>query len=165
MMRIELSPLEFDSSGTVRRQIPRLPDQRQPDYEAEFDFLTVFYDCFASVDGRGLVCIGPPLYSVEPAVLSALEGPFFGNDTSQLLVGHLDRHFQLRFPSNKARPTLPRGLFQQSEIQFQPNLCELFKGKRVLLSKSKDNELVWIRDWLQFHVANQNCNAVLLYDN
>jgi hypothetical protein len=30
---------------------------------------------------------------------------------------------------------------------------------------SKDNELVWIRDWVLFHAINHGCDAVLLYDN
>jgi hypothetical protein len=44
MERINLSPLEIDPSCPLRREMPRRADLRQPGYEDEFDFLTVFYD-------------------------------------------------------------------------------------------------------------------------
>src|SRR5215475_10704375 len=78
MMRIELSQLELDPSAPLRRQMPRSLEQRQPGYESEFDFLTVFYDCFASVDNRSFICVGPPLYELDRTILSALNDPFLG---------------------------------------------------------------------------------------
>ena len=62
-------------------------------------------------------------------------------------------------------PTSLRGLFAQDLLAAQPNLCELFRGKRVMVTMSKDNDLAWIRDWVEFHTRNHGCDAVLLYDN
>jgi tetratricopeptide (TPR) repeat protein len=47
----------------------------------------------------------------------------------------------------------------------QPNVSDLFRGRRVLFTMSKNNELVWIKDWVQFHVTHHGCDGVLLYDN
>jgi hypothetical protein len=44
----ELSRLDLDESGPLRRVPPRLPAHRQADYDEEFDELTVLYDCFAA---------------------------------------------------------------------------------------------------------------------
>src|SRR5262245_12444661 len=128
MMRIELSPLELDSSAPLRRTIPRSPEHRQPGYEIDFDFLTVFYDCFASVDDCWFVCVGPPLYDLEGIIFPALDSALFGNAMSQALVERLDRHVRLRFPAVKNPIKLPCGIFRQEKIPFQPNFCELFKG-------------------------------------
>lgn len=46
-----------------------------------------------------------------------------------------------------------------------PNLRHLFAGRRCLLTKSKNNDLRWIRDWVKFHVNTHQADAALIYDN
>ena len=50
MKNIDLSPLELHPGSPIRRAMPRPLHLRQPDYEEKFDFTTVFYDCFRSLD-------------------------------------------------------------------------------------------------------------------
>ena len=57
MMQIELSRLDLDETKGLRRHIPRPTEHRQPGYDEQFDALNVFYDCFASLDGRRLICL------------------------------------------------------------------------------------------------------------
>ncbi|MGY2746012.1 hypothetical protein [Arthrobacter sp. UYCu723] len=54
-----------------------------------------------------------------------------------------------------------------TELSFPvaPSLSGLFTDRKVLFTKSKDNELEWIRDWAIFHVLNQKIDAILIYDN
>ncbi|MEE1620758.1 hypothetical protein [Zafaria sp. J156] len=40
-----------------------------------------------------------------------------------------------------------------------------FDGLRAIYTKSKNNRLRWIRDWLTFHVEEHGVNAALIYDN
>jgi tetratricopeptide (TPR) repeat protein len=47
----------------------------------------------------------------------------------------------------------------------QPNLSSLFKGRRVLMTLSQNNELEWIRDWIIWHQRLHGCDAALVYDN
>jgi len=76
MPEIELSRLDLDESQAPRRSPPRSPEHRQPDYDEKFDFFTVLYDCFAAPYGRRLVCLGPPLFNLEPTVVPAIERAF-----------------------------------------------------------------------------------------
>ncbi len=45
------------------------------------------------------------------------------------------------------------------------NLRHLFANRRCLLTKSKNNDLRWIRDWVKFHVKAHRADAALIYDN
>jgi hypothetical protein len=45
------------------------------------------------------------------------------------------------------------------------NLRHLFANRRCLLTKSKNNDLRWIRDWVKFHVNSHHADAALIYDN
>jgi hypothetical protein len=40
-----------------------------------------------------------------------------------------------------------------------------FEGKNVLLAYSKDNHLIWIKDWISYYAKAHGVNAVLFYDN
>jgi hypothetical protein len=81
------------------------------------------------------------------------------------IVRDLDRHSQIWIPTSESVLPMKVGPFEPSTIEVQPNLCGLFRDKRVLFTKSKDNDLNWIRDWAYFHARAHGTNAVLLYDN
>lgn len=166
MIEVGLSPLELDPAGPLRRTPPRPPHQQQADYLEKFDFHTVFYDCFVSVDGENVVLIGPPLANLQPIVFDAVVSAF-------RLPGALDPQSyrrlplctQIRLPMQEAPAAVPPGRFVQSALVAQPNLAAIFAGKRVVTTMNKDNELVWIRDWAYFYAARHACNGVLIYDN
>ena len=171
MNSIDLSPLELDPRSSVRRAMPRPPHLRQPDYEEKFDALTVFYDCFKSVDETYWVFIGPPLSNLKGIVVPLLEDlipPIASSDERSSSLLRLDdrkNSTQLWFRTDAAEIEFPGGLFLQSRVNAQPNQSDLFLGKRVLMTQSKNNELAWIHDWAQFFARNHGCDAVLFYDN
>lgn len=45
------------------------------------------------------------------------------------------------------------------------DLSGLFDGLNVLFTKSKNNPLIWIRDWAEFHVRRHGIDGILIYDN
>jgi hypothetical protein len=161
---VALSPLTLNPAGDLRRQAPRPHHLRGSGYDDEFDWLTVFYDCFRSVDPNWIVFVGPPLLNMEKPILAALQESL-GAPGSPLLVRNLDRHAQIWVPTTPRIFEPSGGAFEQDRIEAQPNHCELFRGKRVLFTLSKDNDLAWIRDWAHFHVRRHAANAVLFYDN
>jgi hypothetical protein len=165
MQSVVLSRLDLDQETGLRRIPPRAPEHRQPDYDGNFDFFTVLYDCFLSHDGSRIVCIGPPLLNLERRAAGAIERafrkPFFSWGDRR----RLDRNGQIWLKPSVAEAVFEKAPFVQRALKAQPNLCAMFRGKRVLLTKSKNNDLQWICDWVRFHVANHGCNAVLFYDN
>lgn len=53
----------------------------------------------------------------------------------------------------------------QAHASIGRNFAHLFTNRRCLLTKSKNNEIRWIRDWAKFHVEVHGADAVLFYDN
>jgi hypothetical protein len=165
MEEIKLSPLELESASPIRRTMPRPPHLRQSDYEEKYDFSTVFYDCFASVDAACSIFVGPPLLNLEPIVLPRLPAAFGSRQPSDMSLRHLMACTQLWLRTAESAAVLPPGVFQQVQINVQPNESLLFRGRKVLLTKSKDNDLHWIHDWVHFFARMHRCDAVLFYDN
>ena len=145
--------------------MPRPANLRQPDYEDKFDFLTIFYDCFESVNSRWSIFLGPPFLNLEPTVLTALPNAFGCRSSSDVLLRHARPCAQLWLRTVQSRADLPLRVFRQSEITIQPNHCDLFRDRNVLLTKSKDNDLRWIHDWVHFFARKHGSDAVLFYDN
>src|ERR1043165_836107 len=59
-----ISPIVLDPSLGLRRQSPRPRALRQPDFDARFDFDTLFYDVFRHPDNNTVLMIGPALYNL-----------------------------------------------------------------------------------------------------
>ena len=172
MKNISLTHLELHPGNPIRRTMPRLPHLRQPDYEQKFDFKTVFYDCFRSVDASWCVLLGPPLINLEPVVIPDLPNLLRCQSSLDVrLISHMpgksreNPSTQLWLRTTKSRADLPNDVFRQSEIVVQPNHCDIFLDRKVLLTLSKNNELSWIGDWVHFFARRHGCDAVLFYDN
>jgi hypothetical protein len=164
MASIHLSPLMISPTSGLRRTSPRPPHLRQADYEDAFDWLTIFYDCFRAPDPRWIGLLGPPLGELASTVLSALRPAMPGAGTP-FVLRDLDRHAQIWIPTSETTVLIEGGPFEPATLAVQPSGCDLFRDKRVLLTKSKDNDLNWIKDWACFHARLHGTNAVLLYDN
>ena len=162
---INLSKWKLDPSGLVLREPPRPPAYRGPDYEQNFDFTTVFCDAFWSADGNRIVLIGPPLLNLEQALdFRFVSKP--SNTTCDHKIHHciaVDR-IEVAAPLDTKQLSIETSL-GEIELTPRPNLKGLFRGKRVILTKSKNNDLAWIHDWALFHQRRHGCDAVLIYDN
>jgi len=159
---VALSPLTLDPSGTLRRESPRPWYLRQPGYDQEFDWHTIFYEVFWTADGA-VMLLGPSLRNLESAVRSATQNAF-GLRRCAVAIRTLSRNSQITVSSNLPAVSFG-GLTVQPRVPVQPNCCAWFRGKRVIFTVSKDNELQWIRDWATFYVRKHGCDAVLIYDN
>jgi hypothetical protein len=165
METFKLSPLELDSSYPMRRTMPSPEIPKPPAYEEKFDFQTIFYDCFAAVDSAWCIFLGPPLLNLEPIILPALPALLHCDSHRDMLLRHLRDCTQLWLRPHVSRANLPPGVFRQGELTIQLNHCELFRDRKVLLTKSKDNDLYWIHDWVHFFARRHGSDAVLFYDN
>jgi hypothetical protein len=166
-----LSTVRLSDFG-LRREAPRPPDDRSPDYESLFDHDTLFYDVFHAGDGRRIICLGPPLLNCEEAlsevvfrVPAAKEATIWKYRPPR---SHLQPscQFCLMAPEIAAADHLVMELGgRRVDIPIRPSGYPRFAGRRVLVTLSKDNPLPWIRDWAQFNVRIHGADAVLFYDN
>lgn len=146
----------------VARLPPRPPHQRQPNYEVEFDNSTLFYDVFRC--GR-LVCLcGPPLLNLRSELMSS-DWQVNGKHTSAFELRDWDRAQRswLHSPTHGEIRISNRKIDLRTEIG--DDLAYVFRDHLCLVALSKDNELGWIQDWLEFYHRNHGVTGVVLYDN
>ncbi len=165
MVRVELSRLDLDPRSGLSRPPPRPPELREADYDEKFDHHTVLYDVFHAADGRHVVGLAPPLAGLDGKVLAALKRAFRAHVFSRFSHKQRNRLSELWLKHCRSQASFAPGLFMQSSLRVQPNHHALFSGKKVALTKSKDNLLPWIRDWAYFYAKAHGCNAILFYDN
>lgn len=159
---VEVSPMVLPAASALRREPPRPAEHRQAAYERQFDDVTLFYDVFRV--GRRIRMVGPPLFNLEQAVVGGLTA---SNRPATLHTTRLDR-VQRSSVNDRRR--------KHAAVEFAPDagrcsaiigadLAPTFRGRKVLLTLSRDNDLEWIRDWARFHARLHGIDAVLLYDN
>lgn len=147
-----------------RRVPPRAPGDREPGYQDRYDDTTLFYDVFAV--GRRILAIGPPAGSLVSEVRhTVVQGT---RRVSPLRVEHdLDRvgRFWARLPRRTVgpRPSLSSELFGAREVG--EDLSDHFRGRRAVMTVSKDNPLEWVADWGRWYTQRHGADALVVYDN
>lgn len=161
---VGLNSVELDRGSLVKRESPRPVDLRQADYDEKFDDRTLFYDCFVDEYGA-IVLSGPPLLNLREPLISAKW--YVGGEYHEPLLTDLDRTQRSVIPGqfhsdSKLEIESQVGSF---EVKLGSDLNEVFAGRKVLMTKSKNNDLAWIRDWIEFHTKVHGYDAILFYDN
>lgn len=160
---VTLSTCTIASESGVVREPPRPLQLRNPAYAGQFDWDTLFYDVYRA--GRHVVFQGPPLLNLRdkveqsPWLASRLRGLF---PRARMIERNRGCEYWVREESDTIVLDSPLGLH---EIRVQPNLSHRFAGRRVLHTLSRNNDIVWILDWVRFHVAVHGADGVLIYDN
>jgi hypothetical protein len=167
---VEPNSLILPKFGDLHRTPPRPIHLRQANYDDRFDFDTVFCDAFRDVDEKGadvVVLTGPPLLNLNEPFGHA---EYMNVDSG--IAGHAELHDVRGTQQSRVAGlgncstlhiTLPSGFSR--ELPVAANERNLFRGRKCLVTVSKDNELVWIRDWARFYAKLHGVDAVLLYDN
>jgi hypothetical protein len=165
----------LSEDSEYRRESIRPLNRRPANFETLFDALTVIYDSFRVAPTRALL-IAPPLNRFAGILDSLVIRDRPGGMECQYRVEH---KFTTVFPNrrldNVSRiwvdvPEDVGALYLQCKagaatLDIRPNAYEMFRGRRVLFTLSKDNDPSWICDWMRFHRDLQHADAVLLYDN
>jgi hypothetical protein len=166
-----LSTVALASFG-LRRDPPRPLDDRQPGYLDLFDFGTLFYDVFRGTDPQEVMLVGPPLLNCA-GLLDSLIFHLPGQNGVirwDYVPGRSDYQpnfkIRLRHPALASAERLQIDADgQRIEVRVQPNGGSRFAGRRMILTLSKDNPLLWVRDWVEFNLRVHQADAVLVYDN
>jgi hypothetical protein len=166
--RSELSSWILPEGSPIVREPPRPMRSRQPSYLEEFDAHTLFYDVFWSPSGRQIILLGPLGGANLNPMLAKLD--FTSSGSVKPLSGNLvlrDRNAQVWLEDCEKieRLTAWNIFFGAKELKVQPNHSDRFAGKRVLVTKSKNNDLAWISDWVKFYRKAHGITGILFYDN
>lgn len=162
-MLVKPAPIIIPGESSLRRDAPRPVKQQQKNYRRLFDDRSLFYDVFHTVEG--ITLSGPPLFNLK-AKVEAAEIYVDGEQATQSSFTDLDRtqRSYIRTTSDSSHLRLVFPDFAAT-VKISPNNSDIFVGRKVLFTKSKDNDLKWIRDWTRFHVREHGIDGVLIYDN
>lgn len=184
-MDCSLSSWILDHDPNLRRIPPRALQSRQNGYESNFDYVTLIYDNFRSVCGKYCIAICPPANNFIEIFSS---GRIISEDRraeiNKMLIPH-DRVLKVFSCIEETDHNLiyilenPKILLEAKDgnnaiftsnilgkgMKVNNNLSSKFKGKRVILTKNKNNNLRWIKDWVKFYYNAHGADGVLLYDN
>lgn len=149
--------------ATTRREAPRPPELRQPGYMEDFDDDSLWFEVFAGRDGIHIS--GPPLLNLT-SVLASAQWLLDGRDVSDQVTladwGHAQASVIRGASGRKLHVKTDECVI---ETDVTSNFLDSFAGSYAIFTKSKNNDLAWIRDWLEFHVRAHGVSAALIYDN
>jgi hypothetical protein len=153
------------SSFGVHRSLP--PSVASHRLATEFDGDTLFFDAFA-ISHDTVLCIGPPIEACVPRItISPAEA---GRARARTQNHRIPQQFSTR------TFLFGDGVGERTTVELEVNgICQsvginadrssLLANRRVVMTVSKDNPLLWIRDWAEFYVRQHGADAVLIYDN
>ncbi|WP_156163674.1 hypothetical protein [Demequina subtropica] len=152
----------------IFRNPPRPPEKREPGYMERYDSHTVIYD--AVLGEQEIRVIGPGMRNLGPLVRESrwsldgveVEPSITARPKSLRVDVRLPEGFEPRAEGHRLEIDGPLG---PVSLGLSPRSTGIFKGRRVLLTLQKDNDLQWIRDWLRFYAREHGVDAVLVYDN
>ena len=175
-------PRSFSLPPNVERKFRRDVDDidyiplTQEDW-LQYDSKTLFHDVFLAANKETLICIGPPFVNIGPPLSIKHKGqslnftmPFLADKriTSHkyitvitviyISLKGIQRHDKLSITMK----------FKDFDIDIPYPLSSTPLDKKVnlmLAAMQKDNPLVWIKDWCQWHSRVHGVQRIILYDN
>lgn len=160
---VELNSLTF--SGETLRDIDSPAEfMHLVDFEG-IDRKTIYYDVFRV--GSQIHTIGPPLRNFAHQISSSKLFRFsWLQRTHEIETKRFHHHIYtqkglLRFHKPELHLKIGMDSIHVNDLQEGPDLS----GDNVLVTMNKDNEVLWIKDWIKFHVEINKVSAVVIYDN
>lgn len=152
---------------------PTRPENMQDNaFRNQFDYTTVFYDVFRSVDPNYVVCVCPPFFNLKTALAKTkfFTAPAVNHEQvtpcEPIFIEHNKvAEIWLKIPEGEADILVVDSPMGHKCIPIGENMCYALAGKNVLLTKQKNNKISWICDWINMHGAFNDINAVLIFDN
>jgi hypothetical protein len=159
------SPTLLTDFSTARRLSVRPMEGREDDYDQKFDAETLFFDAFIGIRGR-IVLVGPPFLNLKAAFEAATIEARPSGRTCPFELRELDRHGQIHVDAPEGTETLVvTSALGRVEVAVQPSEVDIFAGRRVIFTQSRNNDLAWIQDWVRYARDAHGADAVLIYDN
>jgi hypothetical protein len=145
----------------IRREPTRPVQFRDANFAQQFDATTLFYDALDLGHGEA-VLLAPPFFNLADDLASTT----FSSDGAACgaRIKTYDRHAQI-WLSGVRGDLRAHGPLGDISVPLSPSQGNIFRGRRVIFTMSKDNPIEWILDWVRFNRDVHGADAVLLYDN
>jgi hypothetical protein len=146
----------------ARREPTRPLEFRRENFDRQFDATTLFYDAVRLGNGEA-VLLAPPFFNLADQLATT---HFFSDGRPcRVQMRNYDRHAQIWLKGVRGDEVRAMGPLGNITIPLSPDQSDLFRGRRVIFTMSKDNPIEWILDWVRFNRDVHGADAVLFYDN
>lgn len=155
------------ANGKLKRA-PRAPNrERDPAFFERYEARALYYDCFWHEDASRVLLVGPPPRNLRKALSM---GKFTAQPSDTPLTPKLHVSESVAITELTGVPAGSRGIRlslggQVYNLPIQPNSSADLKGRSVLFTMSKDNDLAWISEWAHYHAKVHGADAVVFFDN
>ena len=157
---IALNSAELSEDGPRRDHI--IPAQYRPNgYDAGYDFKTLWYD--AIWDGRDVVLTCPRLLNLA-SLFDRDRVLLDGQPAARPRISTHRRHDTVRLAS-PLQPAQISLTGQTARSAVARDDLARFRGKNVHIAINKDNDLIWLRDFARYHIAEHDLQAMIVIDN
>ncbi len=165
------SPVAVPENSPLRRRFPNYDDV-DPQFRHRFDARTIFYDVFFDSEANRLIGIGPALMNLRKYFFR-MALYVDGNR----IKWKLRTIKQLIFFQSEPLPQLPNSKisveFRFKEFSLTLNLDASIADISnpddpyhfTVSTLQKDNEGIWIADWITWHCRAHGIERIVLYDN
>ena len=128
-----------------------------------FEDRALFYDCFWHHDGRRVLLVGPPPVNLDYGAIAfrAAGQPLKARFHTSMSVTVTE----LAEVAADAREIEVSFNGEDMVLPIQPGHCEQLRGRRVIFTMNKNNDLRWLREWALWHARFHGANAVVITDN
>ena len=159
-------PVLLSDFGGPSRVATRPVSARDPGFDEAFDDDTLFFDGFYVRSLDKIVLVGPALFNLASSLRFMHLRARPSGESCRFQVLEFDRHVRVVVDAPAGTHALaftgPLGVF---ELRLQMSMAGPFAGTRMLITKSRNNDIAWIMDWIRYHRDRHGADAVLIYDN
>ncbi|MGB7318777.1 MAG: hypothetical protein WBC85_12500 [Planktotalea sp.] len=164
MTQFTLNPLVLPNGSSIQRAHVVPAKYRLDGFDQTYDFHTIAYDVIWMERQKSLLLICPKLLNLE-RLLTTSKITASGQVIKSIRIRRYRRHDEVWL----SLPTRPEQIsIELDQFTIRANVSNQetdFNNKNVLMTKSKDNDLVWVKDWMQHHNVAQSATAALIFDN
>jgi hypothetical protein len=167
LAQITSSAAALSADNPIKRT-PRAPRRDRPEaFWRAFDARTLFYDCFRHADGARVLLVGPPPVNLTQQFTAAR---FVARPGGEALRPRYHASLSTMITELADVPATATSIEvsiagETMVLPIQPGFTEALRGRKLLFSINRDNDLEWIREWATFHARVHGTDAIVLVDN
>ncbi len=136
---------------------------RNERFHALHDSRTLAYDAVRMASGKEVLITSPRLLNFWPLLRDGLRVD--GKPARGMKRQMMGQCEQVRLPAPEGADLGIRLDGWEEELPVRASETEAFRGRRVVTTISRDNDLEWIATWARYHARAHGADAVVLYDN
>ncbi|TXR54776.1 hypothetical protein [Reinekea thalattae] len=151
------------NSGLSRKHV-RSEERWTEHYLERYDQQTLFYDCVYVAKTKSFIITAPRFLNLWFVMRKHLyvNGKRFRGRIKRNTWQRCDQ-ISFRAPAD-AKLSIQHPHFS-TEITPRTSISELFAGLNCALAMNKNNQLSWIKDWVEYHVKAHGLEGVCIIDN